>query len=686
MRIRLFFLLFLSGLLSANTAAWAEQNSSTEDLDLSLEDLFSQIPMVVTASRREQLANETPASVYVITEEQIRQSGATTIPDLFRTVPGLGVIAVSAHDVGVHVRGAAGFNDSFSDKVLVMINSRSVYWDVYGTIFWDLFPISISEIKQIEIIKSPASSLYGTNAFSGVINFITKTAEEEQGGVSQVTLGENNTFIGYASYGRKLGPFTLKASGEFDQQSEWDVENWPVPKRVVRGNALGEYHFGNDGALSLAGGFSGTENRRMFMDEMAGTALMAGNIRYLRGLWDFHDWKMSAFVRGEDFDIGVPRQNQQTTFDTRTYDFDLQKVLRLADLTGVTVGGNARRTQVDKNLYIPDNHTQTQYAVFGDAEYKPWSWLTLALGGRYDWHPLTRSHFSPRASLSLKPHPEHTVRLAWGNAFRNPTLVNSYLGLKLDMTYEVPPNHVLPLFVDVLGSKDLEPEEVNSYEVSYTVKPFKRLTSSFDFYYREYQNVYRVLESTTEWYGADEVYPGSPAFRFPKRYLRQFGNGNGSSTGWGLEIQEDVLLTDWLWLVANYWYQSDNESNDRHVTLTGKILSPGKNNPPHHASAGFRLNHKDFSCQLTGLFVDSAQFFITDSKEGFLEIAEPYFLLNASMGYSFGETEIRFAVFNLLDQAHYEYPPGNNLPNLNIPEPSSDALARRMTVSLRYRL
>jgi len=356
MRTPFFVIFILGGLFFTSPTVWAEQNINVENLDLSLENLFNQIPMVVTASRREQKANETPASVYVITAEQIRQSGATSMPDLFRTVPGMSIFTTSLHDVGVHIRGAVGFNGRFSDKVLVMINGRSVYWDVYGTVFWDLFPISLEDIKQIEIIKSPASSLYGTNAFSGVINFITKSPDEDKGISTKITAGERNALIGYAGCAQQIGPWRVKASAEREHGDDWDAENWPEPSKILRTNATTEYHFSDSGYVSLSGGYSSTTGRRLFMDEMAGTATMVGGIRFGLGQYERWDWKVCIFARSEDFDIDVPRQNQKTMLNTRTYDGDLQKTLRYKDLGSLTLGTTIRRTEVMGCVYIPEDH------------------------------------------------------------------------------------------------------------------------------------------------------------------------------------------------------------------------------------------------------------------------------------------------------------------------------------------
>lgn len=148
----------------------SEQKEFQDFEELSLEDLLE--IEVVTAAKKVQKISEAPAAMYVITEEDIKQSGATTIPDVLRIVPGIDVMEITATDFAINARG---FNQEMSNKMLVLIDSRTMYWDFYGLIAWDSFPIALEEIKRIEIVKGPGSALYGANAFSGVINILTKS-------------------------------------------------------------------------------------------------------------------------------------------------------------------------------------------------------------------------------------------------------------------------------------------------------------------------------------------------------------------------------------------------------------------------------------------------------------------------------------------------------------------------------
>lgn len=167
---RVFFLLVtLCLFLMPNSLIASSGQEDFEDFEeLSLEDLLE--IEVVTAAKKAQKISQAPAAMYVITDEDIRQSGATSIPDALRMVPGIDVMEITATDFVINARG---FNKEMSDKMLVLIDGRSVYWDFYGLVVWDSFPINLEEIKRIEIVRGPGSALYGANAFSGVINILT---------------------------------------------------------------------------------------------------------------------------------------------------------------------------------------------------------------------------------------------------------------------------------------------------------------------------------------------------------------------------------------------------------------------------------------------------------------------------------------------------------------------------------
>jgi iron complex outermembrane receptor protein len=224
------------GYLSLATAvlitipAWSQETS--KDLgNKSIEDLMN--IEVTSVSKKEQKLSRTAAAIFVITQEDIRRSGATNIPDLLRMVPGLDVAQVNGSTWAISSRG---FNDEFANKLLVLIDGRTVYSPLFSGVFWDVQQVPMEAIDRIEVIRGPGAAVWGANAVNGVINIITKKAVDTQGGLISGGSGTYEQGFGNALYGGKLGSDTYyRASmNAFDQnhligltgqsgQDDWDM-------------------------------------------------------------------------------------------------------------------------------------------------------------------------------------------------------------------------------------------------------------------------------------------------------------------------------------------------------------------------------------------------------------------------------------------------------------------------------
>src|SRR6266478_8297214 len=158
----------------ATTREIAAELSSAHDADA--DDIFEE--QVVTASARSSSETRAPASLTIIGEDEIRMSGAATIPEILRRVPGIDMAEMNPSDSNVSIRG---FNRRVANKVLVLVDGRSVYQDFLGGTFWPLVDVAIQDIDRIEVIRGPGSALYGANAFAGVVNIITRTGEDVSG-------------------------------------------------------------------------------------------------------------------------------------------------------------------------------------------------------------------------------------------------------------------------------------------------------------------------------------------------------------------------------------------------------------------------------------------------------------------------------------------------------------------------
>jgi outer membrane cobalamin receptor len=211
--------------------------------------LIEEEESVSIASRYEQPISQAPANVYVITDEDIRHSGATDLPTVLRRIPGIEVMQMSGADFNVSARGD---NQPFVNKMLVLVDGRSIYVDVQGGVFWKLLPVTLPEIKRIEFLKGPASSIYGFNAYDGIINITTKSPEEMKGTTVQCGGGDLGTISSSAIHANKIGDFGYRLSIGHDQNQQ---NGSIVPVDLIYQNRRIGYHNGRTVTPNTQPGF-----------------------------------------------------------------------------------------------------------------------------------------------------------------------------------------------------------------------------------------------------------------------------------------------------------------------------------------------------------------------------------------------------------------------------------------------
>jgi iron complex outermembrane receptor protein len=401
--------------------------------------------VVVTASRREQSPLDAPNAVTVITDEDIRLSGARTIPDLLRRVPGVDVMSMSYSDQNVAVRG---FNRRIANKCLILIDGRSVYEDFLGGILWHGQSISLLDIERIEVVRGPGSAIYGAYAYTGIINIITKRPEKIGGSVAQTEGGNGSTIAGTYQYGDRHGPIGVRASVGYERGNKYELEF--DPKRVdyttnasdpslslqeARFDAQAEYNFkGNAGRLFLGGG------ARSGYQELYGIAQIRnqsvdGQSYNLRGGYQSDLFSLLGFWNGlrthsepEFFPTGQPANGSYAHADVISVEPVLRPTLSFLGEHSFVLGGEYRHKYIDWN-YIDQSHTEEHFALFAQDSWAISPSLMTIISGRLDLHPLLGPLGSPRIAFIFKPGPRQAIRLSLGTAYRQPTLAETYLNL-----------------------------------------------------------------------------------------------------------------------------------------------------------------------------------------------------------------------------------------------------------------
>jgi outer membrane receptor protein involved in Fe transport len=443
--------------------------------------------IVVSASKVETEIINAPATMSVITSDSIASAPSQNYGDLLRSVPGLNVIQMSARDVNVNSRQASG---TLSASQLVVVDGRSIYLDFYGFTLWDWIPSNTEDVKQIEVVRGPASAVWGANALTGVINIITKTPREVScsdggappcrafrlsatGGLFNRDAGSTANEDGGQSAGTQASFFTapnqtwsFKISGGYFYSDPYPrpvgtipVTTHPLDPNLQVGGAPyppdreatspGDRAFentstsqpkvdvridqelGNGGRLTYSGGYAGTDGIIHTgigpFDIQSGSNMSYGRIGYGKGAL-----KVNAFANFVDADapsLLLPDPTGQPvnlTFKTQTYDFEIGHSTVLAGKHILTYGGNARRNNFDTSI-TPNAEDRNEFGG-----YFQWELFVdkfrLAAGARVDkFGNIDDAVFSPRITAIFKPAPAHAIRASYNRAFQSPSTVNNFL-------------------------------------------------------------------------------------------------------------------------------------------------------------------------------------------------------------------------------------------------------------------
>ncbi len=452
--------------------------------DLSLEELGG--IDITSVARRPQRLSEAPAAVFVITGEDIRRSGATTLPEALRLAPNLQVARLDASQYAI---GTRGLNTSTENKFLVLIDGRSVYDPINSGVYWDVQDTLLEDVERIEIISGPGGTLWGSNAVNGVINVITKDARDSQGTLGSLGLGTEERAQGEARFGGAQGGGAYRVYAKYLERDaalanathtsafdswhriqggfriDWDAtgDHWTLqgdgykglvdqpgatPDKTFQGaNVLGRWR------RSLSGG--GSLQTQLYFDQTRRKQL-------------------SPLARGLD----LARD---------TWDLELQHNVHLGDRHEVVWGGGYRSAQerirgntaavaflpADKELRLANLFAQDSIALAGED-------LVLTLGTKVEHNVYTGREWQPSARVAWKRRKNQLLWAALSRAVRTPSRVDRDF-------YVQTPGLVLR------GGPNFRSEALVAYEAGYRAQAGPRVSFSASAYYNDYQDI-RTLE------------------------------------------------------------------------------------------------------------------------------------------------------------------------------------------------
>ena len=479
MKRKLTWLLAASGLVMGAALATAQDTQTPPEQPATEEKPESTVEevIVVTASRVEQPLAEAPAAISVLTAKDIEQIPADDMGDLLRNVPGMNVTQTSARDINMTARGST---NTLSTSQLVLLDGRSIYLDFFGFVMWDFLPVNFSEIKQIEAVRGPGSAVWGANAMSGVVNLITKKPKEMVGTSLLAGGGEIGTAYGSVTHAGVSGKLGYKVSAGYYEQDAYDRKEYAgIPPYENQGTSQPkvdlrfDYDQTQDSTLTFGAGYAGTDG--LVYSGIGPFAIDSGSdLSYVKADWNRRALRISAFANFLDADSqnlvsrGLNGQPLGFKFTTDTYNLDASNTSVVGMHNIFTYGGNYRHSSFDLEI-APQGTEKDEWGVFLQDEILFGDKVRWLIGGRYDdIDPLDHGVFTPRTSLLISPSPAHTFRLSYNEAFRTPSVINSYLDASILVgppsgAFFVPARAQGP---SLLGL-DLDEEHMTAYEVGY---------------------------------------------------------------------------------------------------------------------------------------------------------------------------------------------------------------------------
>ena len=609
---------------------------------------------VFSVSRKPERVSEAAAAIYVISQEDIRRSGATHIPDLLRMVPGLQVAQADANKWAISSRG---FNRLFANKLLVLIDGRSVYTPLFSGVYWDVQNYLLADVERIEVIRGPGSTLWGANAVNGVINIITKDSRDTQGGLLTGRAGDEERAGGGFRYGGKIGKdayYRLYSRG-FKHDDSGNVENSDTNGndkwRMAQGGMRLDWDVSSADSLMFQGNlYEGDSNELVIGSSQPrrNTELSGGHVL---GRWKhiFSDTSEATFQMYFDQTFRKTAISREVR---NTSDFDFQHRFRLGDRQEFVWGLGYRYVTDDIDgfrdlTYDTDNSSKSSSrydnllsAFLQDEITLIEDKLRLILGTKVSHNDYSGLEIQPNMRLIWKPAERHSVWAAVSRSVRTPNRFE-YDSINDVVTFPMGPGSTGT--VRVAGSHHYHSENLIAYELGYRFQPIKRLSVDIATFY----NVYKDNRTTED----------VPSFINPVNSTNTifpiiFDNNMDGET-FGLEISTNWNVTDSWKLTAEYTFLQmvlhlDKASTDigRDVPGIGRDVFTEGESPQNQGSIRSYLNlpyNLEFDTSL--YYVDHLSSFDTPS----------YLRLDARLGWQPTESlDVSIGMKNLLDGEHLE--------------------------------
>jgi iron complex outermembrane receptor protein len=552
---------------------------------MSVEDLMN--VQVTSVSKRSQKLADAAAAIFVITQEDIRRSGANSIPEALRMVPGVQVARIDENKWAISARG---FNGRFANKLLVLIDGRSVYTPLFSGVYWNIQDVMLEDVDRIEVIRGPGATLWGANAVNGVINIITKASKSTQSALASAGGGTETRGSGSVRYGGRLnqGTYYRAYAKYFNVGPSIDPstgrradDNWDA----LRGGFRTDWASAGADSLTVQGdihrsGYGETLTVPSLNAPYSSTFANQGSISggNLLGRWN-HAFANSSTSLQMYYDHTSITENSLFTDHQDIFDIDFQHTFHASGSQDLVWGLGYRSSHDGNNSSSvvslqPNQLTLNQFSAFAQDEISLFDKrLRITLGSKFEHNGFTGFEVQPNARLLWTITRNQSLWTAVSRAARTPALTEE--GLRLNSAV-VPPGTPLnptplPTVISVFGSRQFKSEDLLAYEAGYRVQVTSNFSTDIAVFYNHYTHL-RTAE------------PGAPFLEVsptPVHIVAPFFAGNKMSGGtYGTELFADWrVLPKWR-LLSSYSYLQMDIRKDK-GSLDPTADNPGLVSPRH---------------------------------------------------------------------------------------------------------
>jgi iron complex outermembrane receptor protein len=591
---------------------------------------------VTSVTKEASTVGRSAAAVFVITNEMIRRSGATCIPEALRMAPGLEVAQVNSNTWAITSRG---FNNAFANKLLVLIDGRTIYSPAFNGVYWDAQDVLLEDVDRIEVIRGPGGTLWGANAVNGVINIISKSSANTQGSYASAgggtversmgaarqggKLGENGNYRVYAKYNDR-GPYVDQnivgdgrdgwTHGQAGFRADWDLGKSKADTITLQG----DHYVGNSG---ISAGW--TQQTLPYQQTLYGTAFNTGDnvlARWTHKNDDDSSWTLQSYFDNFERDTFLNSER------IRTWDIDFQYRFDLTDRQRITWGAGYRHIHdqlpsenpfclsvvpTQRTTYIASQFVQDEITLSPDL-------LQLILGCKLEQNSYTYFEYQPTARLLYTPDEKHSIWGAISRAVHTPSRVDE----NLFATTQVDSSSG-PLWLRTYGNPNIDSETLMAYEAGWREQMTERFSWDIATFYNNYDHL-RTL-AYTEYV--------SPFLNF------QFQNG-ATAQSYGVELAGTYAVSDSWNLYAQYTYLQMHVYNDQ-------LLYGDGNSPCNQIYMRSSWNvRKNVDFDLMGRYVDRLVGLDVPS----------YIEMDARVAWRPRKrVEVAIVGQNLLNEQHYEF-------------------------------